>query len=128
MRDGPRPADGRLALEQGTAATGATYVTLSLAGEFDMTNAHRLRDQLDAILANAPVVIVVDLADLAFCDSSILGVLVVAQRHAHASGVALRLAAPPAFLRRLLTATNLDTVFQVFSDVDAAVAGSRSAR
>ena len=120
MRDGPPPASGRLAVERGTAATGATYVTLSLAGEFDMTNAHQLRGQLDTILATTPHLIVLDLAGLDFCDSSILGVLVVAQRHAQTSGMALRLAAPPVFLRRLLTATNLDTVFDVFSDVNAA--------
>lgn len=122
MRQGPPPSSGRLGVERGAGAGagGATYAVLSLAGEFDLTNAHLLRDQLDALLAESPAVVVLDLAELGFCDSSILGVLIVAHRQAHAAGTALRLAALPPFMLRLLKITNLDTVIDTYPDVDSA--------
>ncbi len=120
MRQGPPPSSGRLVVERGAGVEGAAYAVLSLAGEFDLTNAHLLREQLDALLAESPAFVVLDLAELEFCDSSILGVLIVAHRQTLAGGTALRLAALPPFLQRLLKITNLDTVIDTFPDVDTA--------
>lgn len=116
----PPAANGRLVVESG-APDGRPCIVVSLIGEFDMSNADRLRERLSATLDDATsVTIILDLSALDFIDSTILGLLVAADRRARRAGAVLRLAAPPPFVRRLLSLTALDTLFEIFSDVQAA--------
>ena len=117
---GPPPANGRLTVEAVADEGGSTCVVVALIGEFDMSNAHRLREHLSRSLEGTPAAVVLDLGTLDFADSTVLGVLVAAHRRAEAVGVELRLAAPPPFLQRLLKITNLDRLIETFPDVDSA--------
>lgn len=118
----PEPpfANGRIAVEHVAGSDGSTCVVVSLIGEFDMSNAHDLRDQLGTALDGSPAAVVLDLEALDFSDSTTLGLLVAAHRRAQAVGAELRLAKPPRFMQRLVKITNLDTVLKVYPDLDAA--------
>ena len=117
---GPLPANGRLRVEPASGADGSTCVVVSLLGEFDMSNADRLRNQLSSSLESTSGMVVLDLGALDFADSTVLGVLVAAHRRAEAAGVTLRLAAPPPFIQRLLKITNLDSLIETFPNVASA--------
>lgn len=101
---------------------------VSLVGEFDMSNAHFLREQLGHVLDSSPApdVVVLDLAGLDFADSTVLGVLIATDRSARAMDAALRLAGPPPFLRRMLAITSLHTVLDVFSDLTTAKTAAKT--
>jgi anti-sigma B factor antagonist len=116
----PPPANGRIAVEELGAGGRSGCVLVTLIGEFDMSNVHHLRDQLSTALDSSPAAVILDLAGLDFADSTVLGVLVAADRRASVGGAELRLAAPPPFLQRLLKITNLETVLAVFSDLESA--------
>ena len=58
---------------------------LAITGEHDLSTAPGLRQRLDGLIAEgAPIV--VDLSPASFVDSSILGVILEARRHAEAEG------------------------------------------
>ncbi|HEY2355076.1 MAG TPA: STAS domain-containing protein [Gaiellaceae bacterium] len=98
---------------------GATVV--SLAGELDLYNAEDVRAALLEACAEEPSVLVLDLAEVTFIDSTALGVLIEARsRLADKSG--FRLAAPGLETRRALEVSGLDKHFSVFETVDEALA------
>jgi anti-sigma B factor antagonist len=93
---------------------GATVV--SLAGELDLYNAEDIRAALLACCADEPAVLVIDLAEVTFIDSTALGVLIEARsRLAERNG--FRLAAPGLETRRALEVSGLDRHFSVFETV-----------
>jgi anti-anti-sigma factor len=97
---------------------GATVV--SLAGELDLYNAEDVRAALLECCAEEPSVLVVDLAEVTFIDSTALGVLIEARsRLADRSG--FRLAAPGLEVRRALEVSGLDRHFVVHDTVADAV-------
>jgi anti-anti-sigma factor len=65
--------------------------------------------------------IVVELHEVAICDSSGLQLLIDAHRQAEAAGGWLRLSRPQGLVERVLKITNLDEVLPVYRSVDAAV-------
>lgn len=77
-----------------TQQDGATRV--SVVGEVDVSNASELREQVDAVLAEGPAAVTVDLAEVAYIDSTGIGVLVGAAHHAadHNKGFAVVNAQP----------------------------------
>jgi anti-sigma B factor antagonist len=98
---------------------GATIV--SLAGELDLYNAEDVRAALLEACADEPNVLVVDLAEVTFIDSTALGVLIEARsRLADRNG--FRLAAPGLETRRALEVSGLDRHFSVFDAVADALA------
>jgi anti-sigma B factor antagonist len=101
---------------------GATVV--SLAGELDLYNAENVRAALLECCAAEPPVLVVDLEQVTFIDSTALGVLIEARsRMADRGG--FRLAAPGLETRRALEISGLDRHFSVHDTVAAALeAGS----
>ena len=101
---------------------GATVV--SLAGELDLYNAEDVRAALLECCANEPGVLVVDLAEVTFIDSTALGVLIEA-RSRLADRQGFRLAAPGPETRRALEVSGLDRHFSVFDTVADAL-GSES--
>jgi anti-sigma B factor antagonist len=87
-------------------------VVVSLAGELDLYNAEEVRSALLEACAAEPQVLVVDLAEVRFIDSTALGVLIEARsRMADRSG--FRLAAPGLETRRALEVSGLDRHFLV---------------
>jgi anti-sigma B factor antagonist len=96
------------------------WAVLSIGGEADLVAAPALRARLLDATSQPPAFVVLDLTDLTFIDSSGLGVLVGTLRRVRDGGGEVRLAAASAGVRRVLSVTGLDTVFQVFDTVDDA--------
>jgi anti-sigma B factor antagonist len=95
-------------------------VVLSLGGELDLYNAEEVRGALLEACAEGPTVLVVDLEDVRFIDSTALGVLIEARaRMDDRSG--FRLAAPGLEARRALEVSGLDRHFLVHDTVAEAL-------
>ena len=86
---------------------------LALSGELDVSAAAELSVQLTAVMSGEPWVIV-DLADLAFIDCSLLGVLAGARERARLAGGDVLLAGPRGVVARLLLLTGWGREFSVF--------------
>ena len=97
-------------------------VVVRLAGELDLYNAPVLREALRAAVEQPPRRIVVDLADVAFVDSTALGVLL-ETRGLLADREGFVLAAAGAETRRTLQVSRLDRHIRVADTVDDALAG-----
>jgi anti-anti-sigma factor len=94
---------------------------VTIAGAIDLTTAPTLRDAIHGLLEAGARRIVVDLGSVVFCDSIGLGTFVYAHNHCSASGGALRLAAPSAFLAGLLHTVGLSGLIPVHETVGAAL-------
>jgi anti-anti-sigma factor len=108
-----RGSDGdrlRVRVEAGAAAT-----VLYLLGDLDFRTAEVLRRVVDARLAAGQARLVFDCAELVFCDSSGLGVLVGAAKRTNAQGGRVSLRAVPDHLRQVLTLTGLTKVLHIDS-------------
>jgi anti-sigma B factor antagonist len=86
---------------------------LALHGEIDMATAGHLREATQRSLDSAPNRVVLDFADVTFCDSQGLSTLISLNRRASATGSQLVLANLGGFMRTLLDITGLGTAFQV---------------
>jgi anti-sigma B factor antagonist len=100
---------------------GCTVV--SLAGELDLYNAEEVRTALLDACATDPGVLVVDLAEVRFIDSTALGVLIEARSRLADRG-GFRLAAPGLETRRALEVSGLDRHFLVHDTVAEALAAA----
>jgi anti-sigma B factor antagonist len=99
-------------------------VVLSLAGELDLYNAEDVRGALLDACAGEPNMLIVDLGEVTFIDSTALGVLIEARsRMADRSG--FRLAAPGLETRRALEVSGLDRHFLVHDTVAEALEAAR---
>jgi anti-sigma B factor antagonist len=96
-------------------------VIVQLAGELDLYNAEEIRSALAEAIAAAPRCVVIDMADVEFVDSTVLGVLVEAR--AQLGPDSFRLAAPQLGTRRALQVSGLDRHLPVHDTVDDALAG-----
>jgi len=99
-------------------------VVVSLAGELDLYNAEEVRGALLDATAGGPGVLVVDLEEVRFIDSTALGVLIEARsRMPDRSG--FRLAAPGLETRRALEVSGLDRHFLVHDTLAEALEAAR---
>jgi anti-sigma B factor antagonist len=78
-----------------------------VAGELDMSTADQLTDAVNEQLRDRPSRLVLDLADLSFCDSLGLGTLIVLSRAARGQETYLVLRNPSPFLSRMLDVTGV---------------------
>ena len=85
----------------------ADEAVLSLAGEIDMLTAARLSTSVNEVLVSPPQRIVLDMAEVTFCDSQGLGTLVVLTRKASRARSLLILTNVGDFLLRVLDITGL---------------------
>ena len=98
-------------------------VVLSLAGELDLYNAEEVRAALLDASTGEPKVLVVDLEEVTFIDSTALGVLIEARtRMANRKGFLL--AAPGLETRRALEVSGLDKHFAVHESLNDALSAS----
>jgi anti-sigma B factor antagonist len=93
-------------------------VRLSLRGELDVASAALFMEQLTLVNASGAGEVVLDLAELSYIDPSGLSVLAVEKRRADASGLALRISSPTAFVRQLLDITGLIDFLDVTPESD----------
>ncbi len=87
--------------------------TLVITGEVDLACVDELRDQLHAITSAPLGTGVVDLSGVTFLDSSGLGVLIAAKKHAVAANADLALAAPSPPCRKVLEISGADQYFEI---------------
>jgi anti-sigma B factor antagonist len=99
-------------------------VVVSLAGELDLYNAEEVRTALLDACAGEPELLVIDLEQVRFIDSTVLGVLIEARsKMGDRSG--FRLAAPGLETRRALEVSGLDPYFLVHDTVAEALEAAR---
>lgn len=90
---------------------GACQALVRLSGDLDKLTAPLLKDCLVALFAEGRVEIVVDAAELEFCDSSGLWVLVEHQRRLSAHAGSLGIVGVHGVLQRVLDVTGLKAAF-----------------
>jgi len=110
-------ADRRLRLEVQRRADG---LLLHVAGELDVASCDALRSVVDDLSEEQVPRIVIDLSDLAFTDSTGLGVLVRAHKHARASGTTFAIACPRGQVRDLFKMTGLVDALHVLGTAEEA--------
>jgi anti-sigma B factor antagonist len=99
-------------------------LVVSLAGELDLYNAEEVRSALRDALAGEPGVLVVDLEQVTFIDSTVLGVLIEAVSMM-GDRRGFRLAAPGLEVTRALEVSGLDRHFLVHETVAEALEAAR---
>ncbi|MFH9347680.1 STAS domain-containing protein [Kitasatospora sp. NPDC017646] len=97
----------------------ASVRVVTVTGELDHDSAHVLRAALAQPLHDGVRRIVVDLAELRFCDSTGLNILLRARLDADAAGRTLEISRPRPIVARLFEVTGTDTVLRVRLDPDA---------
>jgi anti-sigma B factor antagonist len=96
-------------------------VVVRLVGELDLYNAPIVRDALLAAAADGAPRLVVDLTEVEFVDSTVLGVLVETSARLAQASAQLVLAGPGLEPRRALETSGLARVFTVRETVDEAL-------
>ena len=99
-------------------------VVLRVVGELDFHTSPRFREVLDE--SDLSTGLVVDAADLTYCDSTGISALVLAYRRARAAGTPFGLAGVNAELLRLFRMVGLDQVLPSHPTVEDAVGSTRS--
>ena len=87
--------------------------TVALRGEVDILTVERVRAALAEALAAGPREVVVDLADLAFIDSTGLGALIFGFQRARDAGIRFRLAHPSPSVRQILVLSGVLEVVEL---------------
>jgi anti-sigma B factor antagonist len=85
-------------------------VVLALDGELDMASAPRLSEQIDSLVASGYRHVLLDLAELSFCDSAGLNAFVQGDRACTARGGWLRLTGVTGHVARVVELSGLDEV------------------
>jgi anti-sigma B factor antagonist len=95
---------------------------VELSGEVDISTAPRFKEELEALISEGHTDVIVDLSEVAFIDSTALGVLVGAVRRLHPYGGRMVVVARSHAVTRPLTLTGLDRVFAVTATREEALA------
>jgi len=104
--------------------TGAVRVA-RFSGSCTMEQSALVAEELTPVAIDAAVrVVVLDLGDLDFVESSGLGGVIAAYLKCRKRGGEFRIAAPQPNIRRVLKITRLDQLFPIFDTVEAALADS----
>ena len=91
-----------------TSHTDRGATRLALTGDLDMATAGLLTREVTDTLTGHPIDrLIIDAADLGFCDSSGVHALVFARREAHRHGSAFQLTNPHGITRRTLQITGV---------------------
>jgi anti-sigma B factor antagonist len=86
----------------------------------DLATAGNLYERGHEALSRGPRVLLLDLADLSFCDAAGLSALVGLANEAEAAGCGYGLIAPPPLVVKLLQIIGLDQRLRVFATIDEA--------
>lgn len=95
------------------ATTEGATATVRLAGELDVHTAPQLGEVLTEAQAGDALEVTIDVADLRFCDSSGIQVLVQARERALQAGGVVRLVGVRGTVEKVLAVTGLLELFQV---------------
>jgi anti-sigma B factor antagonist len=100
-----------------TVTTDGDRATVSLCGELDMSGVDRARTAIEQAEASSAGLLILDLSQLEFIDSTGLEVVLRAARRAHDAGRRLVVQRPSSYVRRLLEITAIDQSLDVVEDV-----------
>jgi anti-anti-sigma factor len=100
-----------------TVTTEADRAVVSLRGELDMSGVDRARQAIEEAEASSAALLVLDLSQLDFVDSTGLEVMLRAARRAHDDGRRLVVQRPSHYVKRLLELTAIDQSLDVVEDV-----------
>jgi anti-anti-sigma factor len=98
---------------------------LRLSGELDADTSGKLRAALAGLLERPVPRIVVDLADLKFCDSVGLSAFIVSKQVIADRGGWLAFAGANPFLAQLMDTVGLSRYFAIFPEVEDAIAAAQ---
>jgi len=97
---------------------------LPLEGEIDLHVSPALTQSLNAMTEKKPERMVIDLSRATYIDSAGLAALILAMQTVQAYGGRFFLTGLHETMRSIFEISRLDQVFQIFPDVDAALAAS----
>jgi anti-anti-sigma factor len=97
---------------------------LKIDGELDLLQAPALRSALKAHATRRSPVLILDLSEVPFMDSSALSELIAYQQSVRAFGGTLLIAAPCSEVRELFTLAKLYEFFRVFDSTQKACAAT----
>ena len=97
---------------------------LPLKGEIDLHVSPALTQSLNAMTAKKPERMVIDLSRATYIDSAGLAALILAMQTVQAYGGRFFLTGLHETMRSIFETSRLDQVFQIFPDVDAALAAN----
>lgn len=103
-------------------SSGATYTVVVLAGEVDATNSDEMYGVLESVVTQQPRLLIVDMSELSFMDSTGLRMLLRSSRTLDQQGGVLALAAPQTAVARVLQLTRADQLIPVYQSVADAIA------
>lgn len=104
-----------------TSTDVSSVIVLRLQGDLDIHFAPRLEEEIGNHLSAGRFLVVLDLAEVSYVDSTGLGVMIGALKKLQAAGGGLVLAAPTTRILRVLQVTGLDGIFCVRQSVEDAV-------
>ena len=96
-------------------------VVLKLGGEIDMRTSTGVKSKLKELFENDPRVLVVDMTEVEFMDSSGLATLVGALKWCRIHGSELRLAGLAQGVRSVFEICRLETIFQIYDSLAEAL-------
>jgi anti-anti-sigma factor len=99
----------------------ARPVVVTLPAEIDITNADRIGEALSSAIASGAGIVIADMTDTSFCNSSGISILVLAHRQAAANHAELRLVVLSAAVLRALKLVRMDFLLPIYSSLDAAL-------
>src|SRR5437763_15793555 len=97
---------------------------LPLEGDIDLHVSPVVTESLNAIIEKQPERIVIDLSRATYIDSAGLAALILAMQKVEAYGGRFFLTGLHETMRSIFESSRLDQIFQIFPDVDAALAAS----
>ena len=100
-------------------------VRLALVGEFDLSNAGQVEDALKEIERERPALLVLDLRELTFMDSTGLRVMVSADARARDDARRLAVVQGPESVHRVFRITGLDDHLEIFETPEAVLSDAK---
>jgi anti-sigma B factor antagonist len=104
-----------------THEAGAGSWVIELGGEVDLYTAPELKQELIRIIDSGAKVVVVDLQETTFIDSTTLGVLLGGVKRLRPTGGSLLLVCSDRNIRKIFEITLLDRVFSIFETREEAL-------
>jgi len=89
-------------------------IVLELGGEIDMKSSVKVKDKFKEIYRDKPPVLVVDMTEVEFMDSSGLATLVGVLKWCRLNGSELRLAGLSTGVRNVFDICRLESIFQIY--------------
>jgi anti-anti-sigma factor len=92
------------------------HVTVSLKGELDLSSVGKVEEELERVEADEPSLLVLDLSQLSFLDSTGLRAVVTADERARSNGRRLVIVRGPDAVQRVFAITRLEERLEMVDD------------